>query len=110
MKGRPSASGDRARATTVDLDLATERPYVDLLADIAGHPEGSPIIAELAHTNPDHQEDAIRERLDRLLDEGIVEREASGGYRLADEAREAFDETDVCPEEAWRRQYGRVEE
>ena len=70
--------------------------------------------------NPDLGEDAIRRHLSVLKNHGVVEElvvpsgERIRGYpykfyTLSGEAREMFDDNDLFPEDAWTRQYSRVE-
>lgn len=102
------------------LQRSTDETRANLLADIVGHPEGAPSVAELDYMNPSLEEDAIRKHLKTLREVGVVEElvvepgERVKGYpykfyRLTDDARELFDGNGLFPEAAWRRQYDRVE-
>lgn len=50
---------------SIDLDLATKQEYADLIADVVGHAEGEPTIAELDEMNPDIDRNVIRNRIYR---------------------------------------------
>lgn len=120
-----SRTGDTADAESEfepwdALRLATQDNRANLIADIVGHPEGAPSVAELDYMNPSLTEDAIRKHLQRLQDGGVIEElvvEAGDRvkgypykfYRLTEEARALFDKNGLFPQEAWRRQYDRVE-
>ena len=102
------------------LQKSTDTPRANLLSDIVGHPKGSPSVTELEYMNPDLGEDAIRRHLSVLKNYGVVEElvvpsgERIRGYpykfyTLSGEAREMFDDNDLFPEDAWTRQYSRVE-
>jgi len=102
------------------LQKATDTPRANLLADIVGHPKGAPCVKELDYMNPDLGEDAIRRHLNVLEAYGVVEELVvpAGSrirgypykfYTLSDDAREMFDDNDLFPEDAWSRQYDRVE-
>lgn len=102
------------------LQKATDEPRANLIADITGHPKGAPSVRELDYLNPSLGEDAIRRHLGVLQDVGVVEelvREPGTRvrgypykfYRITDEARALFDRNDLFPEDAWRRQYDRVQ-
>lgn len=102
------------------LRLSTQDNRANLLADIVGHPKAAPSVAELDYMNPSLKEDAIRKHLQRLQDGGVIEElvvepgDRVRGYpykfyRLTDEARALFDKNGLFPQEAWRRQYDRVE-
>lgn len=106
--------------TWVALQKATDRTRANLIADIVGHPEGAPSVKELDYMNPSLEADAIRRHLGILRDVGVVEelvvapgRRVRGYpykfYTLAESARELFDRNDLFPEDAWRRQYARVQ-
>lgn len=102
------------------LQKATDEPRANLIADVVGHPKGAPSVRELDYTNPSLGDDAIRRHLSTLQDVGVVEELVvpSGKrvrgfpykfYRLTEGARALFDRNDLFPEDAWRRQYARVE-
>lgn len=102
------------------LRLSTQENRANILADIVGHPEGAPSVAELDYMNPSLNEDAIRKHLQRLQDGGVIEElvvepgDRVRGfpykfYQLTADARQLFDRNDLFPREAWRRQYNRVE-
>ncbi len=102
------------------LQKSTDESRANLIADIIGHPEGSPSVKELEYMNPSLAEDAIRRHLGVLQDVGVVEElvvEPGNRirgypykfYTLTDEARELFDRNDLFPENAWSRQYARVQ-
>lgn len=107
-------------STWAALQKATDRPRANLLADIVGHPEGAPSVRELDYMNPSLEADAIRRHLSVLQDVRVVEElvvEPGNRirgfpykfYTLTESARELFDQNDLFPEEAWQRQYARVE-
>ncbi len=121
---RPSDGGDRGLGDEFDtwtaLQKATDKTRANLIADIVGHPEGAPSVKELDYMNPSLEADAIRRHLRTLQSVGVVEElvvepgERIRGYpykfyRLTAEARALFDRNDLFPEDAWRRQYARVE-
>jgi hypothetical protein len=102
------------------LQKATDRTRANLIADIVGHPKGAPSVKELDYMNPSLEADAIRRHLHILQDVGVVAELVieSGNrvrgfpykfYRLTDQARSLFDRNDLFPEEAWQRQYERVQ-
>lgn len=102
------------------LQKATDKQRANLIADIVGHPEGAPSVKELDYMNPSLEEDAIRRHLGILQDVGVVmELTVEPGarvrgypykfYTLTNDARELFDQNDLFPTAAWRRQYRRVE-
>ncbi len=106
--------------TWTALQRSTDRQRANLIADIVGHPRGAPSVKELDYMNPSLESDAIRRHLSILQDVGVVEElviepgERVRGYpykfyRLTDEARTLFDQNDLFPEDAWRRQYERVQ-
>lgn len=122
---RPDETGEKTEDTGVfdtwtALQKATDKPRANLIADIVGHPKGAPSVSELAYMNPSLTEDAIRRHLGILQNVGVVEElvVAPGNrirgypykfYTLTAEARELFDRNDLFPEDAWRRQYDRVQ-
>lgn len=102
------------------LQKATDKKRADLLADIVGHPKGTPSVEELDYMNPSLSDDAIRRHLTTLAEVGVVrEREFEPGerlrdypykfYEVTDSARELFDRNGLFPEAAWQRQYQAVE-
>lgn len=102
------------------LQKATDETRANLIADVVGHPKGAPSVDELDYMNPSLEKDAIRNHLKILRDVGVVEElEIEAGnrvrgfpykfYRLTEEARDLFDRNGLFPEEAWRRQYERVQ-
>lgn len=106
--------------TWLALQKATDRTRANLIADIVGHPDGAPSVRELDYMNPSLEEDAIRRHLGILKDVGVVEElvvdpgQRVRGYpykfyTLTEPARDLFDQNDLFPEEAWRRQYDRVQ-
>ena len=106
--------------TWTALQRATDKQRANLIADVVGHPRGAPSVKELDYMNPSLESDAIRRHLSILQDVGVVEAlviepgERVRGYpykfyRLTEEARTLFDENDLFPEDAWRRQYDRVQ-
>jgi hypothetical protein len=112
--------GANAFDTWTALQKSTDRQRANLLADVVGHPEGAPSVPELDYMNPSLGEDAIRRHLKTLREVGVIEElvvepgDRIRGfpykfYRLTDEARELFDRNGLFPEDAWRRQYERVE-
>lgn len=102
------------------LQRATDEPRANLIADIVGHPKGAPSVAELTYTNPNLSEDSVRHHLDVLREVDVVEElvvdpgDRVRGfpykfYAITEEARELFDDQGLFDEDAWRRQYQRVE-
>jgi DNA-binding transcriptional ArsR family regulator len=102
------------------LQKSTDRTRANVIADIVGHPKGAPSVRELDYMNPGLTADAIRRHLSILQDVGVVEElvvepgERIRGYpykfyRLTSDARELFDRNDLFPEDAWQRQYARVQ-
>lgn len=106
--------------TWLALQKATDKQRANLLADIVGHPKGAPSVTELDYMNPSVAEDAIRRHLGILQDVGVIkELVVEPGdrvrgypykfYALTDAARDLFDRNDLFPEDAWQRQYDRVQ-
>lgn len=106
--------------TWLALQKATDKQRANLLADIIGHPKGAPSVTELDCMNPSIAEDAIRRHLGILQDVGVIkELVVEPGdrvrgypykfYALTDAARELFDRNNLFPEDAWQRQYDRVQ-
>ena len=106
--------------TWTALQKATDQPRANLIADIVGHPQGTPSVKELDYMNPALGEDAIRRHLGVLQDvEVVAELVVEPGdrvrgypykfYQLTPEARELFDRNNLFPVDAWQRQYARVE-
>jgi len=102
------------------LQKATDKKRANLIADIVGHPNGAPSVEELDYMNPSLSEDSIRRHLSVLQDVGVVEaltlepgdrlREFPYKfYQLTEDARKLFDKNNLFPEEAWQRQYTRVD-
>jgi DNA-binding HxlR family transcriptional regulator len=102
------------------LQRATDKKRADIIADIVGHPQGTPTVEELDYMNPPLSSDAIRRHLNTLEDAGVVRvREFEPGdrlrdfpyqfFELTDNAREIFDQNGLFPEAAWQRQYQAVE-
>ena len=102
------------------LQKSTDRVRANLIADLVGHPKGAPSVKELEYMNPSLGADAIRRHLGILRDVGVVEElvvepgDRIRGYpykfyRLTDAARALFDRNDLFPEDAWERQYARVQ-
>ncbi|MEF8881120.1 MAG: ArsR family transcriptional regulator [Halapricum sp.] len=111
----PSDDFDTWRA----LQKATDKKRADILADIVGHPKGTPSVEELDYMNPKLSDDAIRRHLQTLIEVGVVqELEVEKGervrdfprkfYAITDEARDLFDRNGLFPEAAWKRQYKSV--
>jgi len=102
------------------LQKATDKKRADIIADIVGHPKGTPSVEELDYMNPDLSDDSIRRHLKTLREVGVVEEyEFPTGerlrafphkfYGLTTEARELFDRNNLFPETPWQRQYEAVE-
>ncbi|MUW13821.1 ArsR family transcriptional regulator [Halorubrum sp. CBA1125] len=117
--GGPRGDPDEFDTWTA-LQKSTDTTRANLIADIVGHPKGAPSVKELSYMNPDLTEDAIRRHLYELRDVGVIaEIEIEPGnrvrgypykfYRLTTPAKELFDRNDLFPEDAWKRQYSRVE-
>ena len=104
----------------IALQKSTDKARANLIADVVGHPKGAPSVAELDYMNPDLGEHAIRNHLKELRKAAVIEELTieKGNrvrgypykfYRITDEARKLFDKNNLFPEEAWQRQYERVE-
>ena len=115
---RPDGS-DAVDAFTA-LKVSTQDTRAGILADIVGHPEGMPSLAELTYTNPDVSRSTIDEHLQRLAEAGVVTKEQLPPgdrardlpytfYRITPAARELFDRNDIFDRDVWREQYDRVE-
>lgn len=115
-----SSQSDESFEAWSALQKATETSRANLIADIVGHPSGSPSVRELDYMNPNLGVDAIRRHLSILKDVGVVEElvvptgERIRGYpykfyTLTPDARALFDRNDLFPEEPWQRQYDRVQ-
>lgn len=102
------------------LQRSTDKKRADIIADIVGHPKGMPSVEELDYMNPDLSDDAIRRHLKTLIEVSVVEERVlrEGDrlrdfpykfYQLTEKARELFDQNDLFPEDAWKRQYAAVE-
>lgn len=113
-------AGDMTQNAWLALQRATDEPRANLIADIVGHPEGAPNVAELEYMNPSLDEGEIRRHLSVLQEVDVVEElvvepgDRVRGfpykfYTITEKARELFDENDLFPRESWQRQYGRVE-
>lgn len=123
---RPEATQDTGSGTEESFDSwkalqrSTDGTRADIIADIVGHPEESPSVAELDYMNPSLDTDTIRNHLKVLIEADVVEEltvpagERTRGYpykfyRLTDAARDLFDKNGLFPRDAWQRQYERVE-
>lgn len=106
--------------TWAALQKATDKKRADIIADIVGHPHGSPSVEELDYMNPQLSDDAIRRHLKTLQSVDVVQLlefepgARTGGFPyqffgLTDDARSLFDENGLFPPEAWTRQYDSVE-
>jgi predicted ArsR family transcriptional regulator len=106
--------------TWAALQKSTDKKRADILADIVGHPHGSPSVEELDYMNPRLSDDAIRRHLKTLQSVGVVQLlefepgARTGGFpyqffELTDDARTLFDKNGLFPTEAWTRQYESVE-
>jgi|GEM_PF-836177 len=104
----------------IALRKSTDEARANLIADIVGHPKGAPSVAELDYMNPSLGEDAVRNHLRELREADVIEelvvetgKRIRGYpykfYRITEEARRLFDDNSLFPEDAWRRQYERVE-
>jgi DNA-binding transcriptional ArsR family regulator len=102
------------------LRLVTQETRASLVADVVGHPMGSPTVAELDYLNPGVGRSAIAEHLRKLVDAGVLERnELPPGersrdlpytfYSLTDEARALFDRSGIFDRDVWATQYAKVE-
>lgn len=100
-------------------DDVNDKNRANILADITGHPQGTPSIEELDYMNPRMAKDEIRRQLHELENEGIVQvleidTEAINDgaprqfWELTEDARELFDQDGLFPEESWQRQYQTV--
>ncbi len=120
LKKKDGDGSDDSFSNWVALKKATDETRAKLVADIVGHPKDAPCVKELDYMNPSIGEDAVRNHLKELREADIVEElvvepgsRVRGYpykfYQLTDEARRLFDENGIFPEEAWKRQYERVE-
>lgn len=85
-----------------------------ILADIAGHPEGLPTMKELELLNPDVTRQTLIERLEPLLDAGVVEKveyrksQRQGTwkpytyYHITADARALLDDANLFDVDVWR--------
>nr|WP_276247561.1 ArsR family transcriptional regulator [Haladaptatus sp. YSMS36] len=98
----------------------TDAKRSNLIADIVGHPTGTPSVEELDYMNPPLSQDAIRRHLTVLCEVDVLSKiEFEPGdrvreypyqfYQLTSAARRLFDQNDLFPEAAWKRQYESVE-
>ncbi len=101
------------------LQAVTVTSRANIIADIVGHPKGSPSVDELDKTNPSLEKDTIRGHLSVLKDVGVVDEltipagDRTRGYpykfyRITDRSRKLFDENGLFPRDAWQRQYERL--
>lgn len=115
-----SNSPENGLNTWLALQRATDRKRANLIADIVGHPKGSPSVEELEYMNPPLSDDAIRRHLNTLAEVDVVHvSEFETGnrrrdfpyqfYELSSDARDLFDRNGLFPTEAWERQYQSVE-
>ncbi|WP_459194137.1 ArsR family transcriptional regulator [Halosimplex sp. J119] len=124
MRPETAEGGGEGATDSFDAWLALQRvtdsTRANIVADVVGHPEGAPSVDELDYMNPSLEADTIRNHLKVLREAGVVEeltvpagRRTRGYpykfYRVTDAARELFDRNGLFPEDAWRRQYQRVE-
>lgn len=102
------------------LRLVTQETRASLVADVVGHPAGSPSVAELDYLNPGVGRSAIAEHLRKLVDAGVLEKSTlpPGArsrdlpytfYALTEEARSLFDRSGIFDRAVWREQYAKVE-
>ena len=116
----PKAPENEAFNAWRALQKATDKKRADILADIVGHPTGTPSVEELEYMNPPLSADAIRRHLKELIAVNVVQERAFGPgerlrdypykfYELTDAARDLFDKKGLFPEDAWQRQYQAVE-
>jgi hypothetical protein len=102
------------------LQKATDKKRANIIADIVGHPKGTPSVEELDYMNPSLSDDSIRRHLSALKNVDVVEVITIDPgdrlrdypykfYRLTDNARELFDKNNLFPVDPWQRQYQRVE-
>jgi predicted ArsR family transcriptional regulator len=102
------------------LQRVTDATRANIVADVVGHPKGTPSVDEFAYTNSSLEADTIRNHLKVLAEAGVVAEltvpagERTRGYpykfyRLTDAARDLFDRNGLFPADAWQRQYERVE-
>lgn len=117
---RRTGGENNAFNTWLALQKATDKPRANLIADIVGHPKNAPSVKELDYMNPSLEEDAIRRHLGILKDVNVVsELVVEPGdrvrgypykfYTLTDAARDLFDRNNLFPQDAWQRQYARVQ-
>lgn len=115
-----AGSNNEAFDTWRALQAATDKKRADIIADIAGHPKGTPSVEELDYMNPPLSDDSVRRHLKTLIEVGVVrEHEFAPGdrlrdypykfYSLTEQARDLFDRNGLFPESAWQRQYQSVE-
>lgn len=85
------------------LREATTCANAALIADIVGHPADEPAVDDLVG-GTDLSTEAVRRRLDDLLDVDVVDW-TDRGVCLTSAARSLFDERGLFPERVWKRQY-----
>jgi len=96
----PSGGIDTVRER---LNVVTQETRFSLIQDILGHPAQLPTLKELDYVNPDKSQTTIRQHLQKLVTEGIVEEVALPKdqrqndlpykfYGLSEEGREFLDE------------------
>lgn len=103
------------------LHVVTQKRRFNLIADILGHPHGSPSLSEFDYMNPSVERSTIQDHLQRLIDVNVVETvEIPVGersrdlphvfYTLTESGRKLLDEHGLLDvEEPWKDLYARVE-
>jgi DNA-binding transcriptional ArsR family regulator len=124
MRPETAEGGGEGATDSFDAWLALQRvtdsTRANIVADVVGHPEGAPSVDELDYMNPSLEADTIRNHLKVLREAGVVEEltvpagQRTRGYpykfyRVTNAARDLFDRNGLFPEDAWQRQYERVE-
>lgn len=120
MAGTFTSGDGKGFDTWAAMEAITQETRASLVADVVGHPKGSPSVVELDHANPSVERSAISEHLETLAEAGIVQKAVipTGErtrdlphvfYTLTDEARDFFDRNDLFDRETWHETYAKVE-
>lgn len=115
---QPAGGIDRVRER---LNVVTQQTRFSLIQDILGHPAQLPTLKELDYVNPGKSQTTIRQHLQKLVTEGIVEevslpkdqRQNDLPYRfygLSEDGREFLEEHGLLrAEETLREIYNTIE-
>jgi hypothetical protein len=69
----PDQPADGTERVRERLNLVTQETRFSLIQDILGHPTQLPTLKELDYLNPNKSQTTIRQHLQRLVTEGILE-------------------------------------